>query len=165
MRKTYKNFIFLTLLILVFNCSLFPQYRTIRSYKTGLRPSCHPYPTLCHRCVAPPIVVYYPVFLQQNDRRIREYRSADSSEFIRSFQNYGSLNRNENNYDARLSSIERRIESLENSITEIKNNLENIHIGSFMSDEKYQRLLKVEKDVENLKGLLLEVREYLKTRR
>lgn len=64
--------------------------------------------------------------------------------------------------ESRIQSLENRLDNLESLAGELKNTLNNMPIQGGMSDEKYQRLLKVEEDMKSLRSILVELKNYMK---
>jgi hypothetical protein len=96
-------------------------------------------------------------------RLIREYPS--SPRRIISLPAKSISGNGNGDYETRIQSLETRLDDLESLASDLKDKLNNIPAQGGMSDEKFQRLLKVEEDMKSLKGLLVELRDYLKGKR
>lgn len=139
MKKIFCSLVFLFLLSFLF---LNAQTRTIKIYRPSF--------------VRVPAMRPMPMPIYQS-RTI--YLPAANHSFNNRYQDYSS-NRNSD-----LGSVLSRLASLERQVAEIKNKISGLSPQSSFSDERYQKLLKVERDMENLKGILSEVNYQLKNRR
>ena len=108
-------------------------------------------------------------FIYQSDG-IREYPSLSSRNQARpaepsSRREMPSYDGNDGNYETRIQNIESRLRSLESLASQIKVKLENSPAGSAVSGDYNQRLARLEEQMQALRDVLVELRDYLASRK
>jgi hypothetical protein len=116
-----------------------------------------------------PVANMQNAFIYQNNS-VREYPSSSSRNQARpaeynSHREIPSYDRNAGSYETRIQNIESRLRNLESLASQIRARQDSVPSQNTISDGYNQRLVRLEEQMQALRDVLVELRNYLASKR